>query len=83
LDLIHREQVAALSPERYGLVREEQGTQKYNVDGIIWTKRVGAASSGDEMWTLEEIERHLKRVYVGNIGHEVDLSSFSFLLGRI
>lgn len=71
LDLIHREEVAALSPERYGLVRDEEGTKEYNVDGIVWTKRVGEKSSSEEMWTLEEIEAHLKTVYVGNIGYEV------------
>ncbi|KAF8879401.1 dehydrogenase E1 and transketolase domain-containing protein 1 [Infundibulicybe gibba] len=35
LDLIQREEVAALDPARYGLTDENQ---KYNVDGIIWTK---------------------------------------------
>ncbi|KAF8196096.1 dehydrogenase E1 and transketolase domain-containing protein 1 [Pholiota molesta] len=38
LDLIHREEVAALSPERYGLTDDEQ---RYNVNGILWTKSVG------------------------------------------
>ncbi|KIM37025.1 hypothetical protein M413DRAFT_448750 [Hebeloma cylindrosporum] len=69
LDLIHREEVAALSPERYGLTNPEQ---RFNVDGILWTKRVGEAveGSGEEWWTLSEIRDHLRRVYVGNIAYE-------------
>ncbi|EKM75012.1 hypothetical protein AGABI1DRAFT_123391 [Agaricus bisporus var. burnettii JB137-S8] len=67
LDLIHRDDVAALYPARYGLV--ERG-KKYNVDGILWTKRVGEANEGSEMWTLDEIENHLRSVYVGRIGYE-------------
>lgn len=70
LDLIHREEVAALSSERYGLTNPEQ---RFNVDGILWTKRVGEAvgGSGEEWWTLGEIRDHLRRVYVGNIAYEV------------
>lgn len=70
LNLIHREEVAALSPERYGLTDPEQ---KFNVDGILWTKRVGEAveGGGEEWWTLGEIRDHLRRVYVGNIAYEV------------
>ncbi|KAF5357075.1 hypothetical protein D9756_006778 [Leucocoprinus leucothites] len=71
LDLIAREEVAALNPARYGLVDREK---KYDVDGILWTKRVGEERRGvereGEMWTLDQIERHLKSVYVGNIGYE-------------
>ncbi|CAA7261195.1 unnamed protein product [Cyclocybe aegerita] len=69
LDLIHREEVAALSPARYGLV--DDGT-KYNVNGIVWTKRVGerAEGEGDEWWTLKQIQEHLRKVYVGNIAYE-------------
>ena len=70
LDLIQREEVAALSPERYGLTNPEQ---RFNVNGILWTKRVGEAveGSGEEWWTLSEIRDHLRRVYVGNIAYEV------------
>ncbi|KAF9445181.1 2-oxoglutarate dehydrogenase, E1 component [Macrolepiota fuliginosa MF-IS2] len=66
LDLIHRDEVAALDPTRYGLT--ERG-KRYDVDGILWTKRVGDGE-GEELWTLEEIERHLRGVYVGKIGYE-------------
>jgi 2-oxoglutarate dehydrogenase complex dehydrogenase (E1) component-like enzyme len=70
LDLIHREEVAALSPERYGLADPEQ---RYNVNGILWTKRVGEVEegSGEEWWTLSEIKDHLRKVYIGNIAYEV------------
>ncbi|TFK38288.1 Transketolase, pyrimidine binding domain-containing protein [Crucibulum laeve] len=68
LDLIQREEVAALDPARYGLVDKQQ---KYDVDGILWTKRVGEPSGPEgEWWTLEEIERHLRAVYVGRIAYE-------------
>lgn len=68
LDIIQREEVAALDPARYGL---DDTTKKYNVNGIIWTKPVGKANSSDEWWTLQEITRHLRSVYVGRIAHEV------------
>ena len=70
LDLINREEVAALLPERYGLTNPEQ---RFNVNGILWTKRVGEAveGTGEEWWTLSEIRDHLRRVYVGNIAYEV------------
>ncbi|KAF9479328.1 dehydrogenase E1 and transketolase domain-containing protein 1 [Pholiota conissans] len=67
LDLIHREEVAALFPERYGLTNDEQ---KYNVNGILWTKRVGDTEEGEEWWTLKQIREHLRSVYVGNIAYE-------------
>ncbi|KJA23080.1 hypothetical protein HYPSUDRAFT_40201 [Hypholoma sublateritium FD-334 SS-4] len=66
LDLIHREEVAALFPNRYGLVDNDQ---KYNVNGILWTKRVGE-DEGEEWWTLRQIREHLRKVYVGNIAYE-------------
>lgn len=70
LDLIHREEVAALNPHRYGLGLTHEGlNEKYNVDGIVWTKRVGE-SDGQELWTLEDIVKSLRGVYVGNIGYE-------------
>lgn len=67
LDLIHREEVAALSPARYGLVDDEK---KYNVNGILWTKRVGELGEEEEWWSLKEITEHLRKVYVGNIAYE-------------
>ncbi|PFH44882.1 hypothetical protein AMATHDRAFT_165196 [Amanita thiersii Skay4041] len=69
LDLIHREEVAALNPARYGLTDENA---KYNVDGILWTKPVGHTGSNEdgEWWTLKEITRHLRDVYVGRIAYE-------------
>jgi probable 2-oxoglutarate dehydrogenase E1 component DHKTD1 len=67
LDLIHREEVAALFPARYGLVDDEK---KYNVNGILWTKRVGELGEEEEWWSLKEITEHLRRVYVGNIAYE-------------
>ena len=70
LDLIHREEVAALDPARYGLTDENK---QYNVDGIIWAKPVEASRSGGEgeWWTLKDITRHLREVSVGRIAYEV------------
>ncbi|KAH9478201.1 putative 2-oxoglutarate dehydrogenase E1 component DHKTD1, mitochondrial [Psilocybe cubensis] len=67
LDLIHREEVAALFPERYGLNDDDK---VYDVNGIIWTKRVGEAGEGEELWNLKQIREHLRKVYVGNIAYE-------------
>jgi probable 2-oxoglutarate dehydrogenase E1 component DHKTD1 len=80
LDLLQRDEVAALDPARYGL---NDITRKYNVDGIIWTKLVGSVPerSGEESggiadessgtwWTLGDITRHLRSVYVGRIAYE-------------
>ena len=69
MDLIHREEVAALLPERYGLTDENH---RYNVNGILWTKRVGESNEA-EWWTLKQIKEHLRKVYVGNIAYEVSL----------
>ncbi|KAF8066054.1 Transketolase, pyrimidine binding domain-containing protein [Lyophyllum atratum] len=44
--------------------------EEYNVNGIIWTKPVGQSHSSEEWWTLGEITRHLRSVYVGRIAHE-------------
>ncbi|KIK54180.1 hypothetical protein GYMLUDRAFT_48977 [Collybiopsis luxurians FD-317 M1] len=68
LDLIPRDsEVAALNPARYGL----QGG-KYNVNGILWTNPKVEAQRNDteEWWTLDEITRHLRQVYVGRIAYE-------------
>ncbi|EIM89258.1 dehydrogenase E1 and transketolase domain-containing protein 1 [Stereum hirsutum FP-91666 SS1] len=76
LDLLQREEVAALDPTRYGLV---DPAAKYNINGIIWDKPVGTSSSAttnsvtdseEDFWTLEEIVRHLRGIYVGRIAYE-------------
>jgi 2-oxoglutarate dehydrogenase complex dehydrogenase (E1) component-like enzyme len=75
LDLIDREsEVAALDPSRYGL---NDGQKKYNVNGIIWTNPRVESQRDDteEWWTLDQITRHLKSVYVGRIAYEVCLNS--------
>jgi probable 2-oxoglutarate dehydrogenase E1 component DHKTD1 len=68
LDLMQREEVPALSPSRYGL---SNPGKTYNVDGILWTHPVGSpGSEGLEQWTMEEITRHLRAVYVGRVAYE-------------
>jgi probable 2-oxoglutarate dehydrogenase E1 component DHKTD1 len=67
LDLLQREDVDALDPERYGLV---DSSKKYDVNGIIWTKRVGEAPDDPEHWTLRDITDHMRSVYVGRIAYE-------------
>lgn len=67
LDLLQREEVAALDPTRYGLV---DGSQRYNVNGILWTKPVGVSPDEPVEWTLADITSHLRSVYVGRIAYE-------------
>lgn len=81
LDLLRREEVAALDPTRYGLVDE---TKEYNINGILWTKplssepqyldsrtiQLASESNSDEWWTLGDITRHLRSVYTGSIAYE-------------
>ncbi|KAJ3786016.1 Transketolase, pyrimidine binding domain-containing protein [Lentinula aff. detonsa] len=70
LDLIPRDsEVAALNPSRYGL---NEGNKRYNVNGIIWTNSEVEAQRNDteEWWTLDDITRHLREVYVGKIAYE-------------
>ncbi|OSX61116.1 hypothetical protein POSPLADRAFT_1074828 [Postia placenta MAD-698-R-SB12] len=67
LDLLQREEVAALNPRRYGLLDDEQ---KYDVNGIVWTSPVGAGSGTKDEWTLGEITQHLRSIYVGRIAYE-------------
>ncbi|KAI0266214.1 dehydrogenase E1 and transketolase domain-containing protein 1 [Gloeopeniophorella convolvens] len=67
LDLLQREDVDALDPKRYGLV---DGAKTYDVNGILWTKRVGEAPEDAEPWTLRDITGHLRAVYVGRIAYE-------------
>ncbi|KAI0628692.1 thiamine diphosphate-binding protein [Trametes polyzona] len=66
LDLLQREEVAALNPSRYGL---DDPNQPYDINGIIWTHPVGE-DAGPELWPLERITRHLRDVYVGRIAYE-------------
>ena len=67
LDLLQRDDVDALDPKRYGLVDD---SRTYDVDGILWTKRVGEALDEPEHWTLRDITNHLRSVYVGRIAYE-------------
>lgn len=73
LDILQRVEVAALDPSRYGLT---DPSASYTIDGIIWTTPVGSSESipssvsESESWTLEEITRHLRRVYVRGIAYE-------------
>ncbi|KAI9062004.1 dehydrogenase E1 and transketolase domain-containing protein 1 [Trametes sanguinea] len=66
LDLLQREEVAALNPARYGL---NDPARAYDINGIIWTRSVGE-DSGPEHWPLERITSHLREVYVGRIAYE-------------
>lgn len=67
LDLLQREEVAALDPTRYDLTNRKQ---MFAVDGIVWTKPAGQNLSSSEDWSLEHIVSHLRSVYVGNIAYE-------------
>ena len=67
LDLLQREDVDALDPTRYGLVDD---SRTYDVNGILWTKRVGEAPDEPEHWTLRDITNHLRSAYVGRIAYE-------------
>ncbi|KZT24824.1 dehydrogenase E1 and transketolase domain-containing protein 1 [Neolentinus lepideus HHB14362 ss-1] len=67
LDLMQREEVAALDPTRYGLVDEDK---EYNVNGIVWTAPVAEQSDKEELWQLRDIVQYLRTVYVGRIAYE-------------
>lgn len=58
LDLLQRTEVAALDPARYGLARG----MRYPLDGIVWTDAEEA--------TLEDVEAHMRAVYVGRVAFE-------------
>ncbi|EJD52834.1 dehydrogenase E1 and transketolase domain-containing protein 1 [Auricularia subglabra TFB-10046 SS5] len=69
LDILQREEVAALDPLRYGLSRDT----KYCIDGIVWNRgrdALSAEEAGSQEWTLAQIEDHLRRTYVGRIAYE-------------
>jgi probable 2-oxoglutarate dehydrogenase E1 component DHKTD1 len=65
LDLLQREDVDALDPRRYGL---SDTSRTYDVNGILWAKRVGEAPEEPELWTLRDITDHLRSVYLGRNG---------------
>lgn len=70
LDLMHREEVAALDPSRYGL---NDPSKVYNVNGILWNKSVldgDKNASEDASMTLAEIVSSLRSIYVGRISFE-------------
>ena len=67
MDLLQREDVDALDPRRYGLT---DAWRTYDVNGILWTKRVGEAPEERELWTLRNITNHLRSVYLGRIAYE-------------
>ncbi|KAF8158979.1 dehydrogenase E1 and transketolase domain-containing protein 1 [Mycena galopus ATCC 62051] len=69
LDLIQREEVAALDPRRYHLLDDNK---KYNVNGIVWTGPVNASEreDEDEWWTLGQVTEHLRNIYTGPIAYE-------------
>lgn len=80
LDLMHREEVAALDPARYGLA---DGSKSYNVNGILWNKSVlqgdapvtpssssQSEEAADDYLTLDEIVSRLRSTYVGRISFE-------------
>ncbi|KZV93424.1 2-oxoglutarate dehydrogenase, E1 component [Exidia glandulosa HHB12029] len=69
LNILQREEVAALNPERYGLSRDT----KYCIDGIVWNHgrdALSADAAGSQEWTLAEIETHMRGTYVGRIAYE-------------
>ena len=66
LDILQREEVAALDPGRYGLT---DLSATFDVNGILWTSPVGQDSGPTEL-TLSEITRRLRRIYVDRIAYE-------------
>lgn len=67
LDLLQREEVAALDPTRYGL---RDLKQEFLIDGIVWTNPDGPNLPTDETWSVEHVISHLRSVYVGKIAYE-------------
>ncbi|OBZ65547.1 putative 2-oxoglutarate dehydrogenase E1 component DHKTD1, mitochondrial [Grifola frondosa] len=63
LDLLQRKEVAALDPARYGLA---DPTQKYDINGIVWTHPVGSHANVRE----DTSTRPLRAIYVGRIAYE-------------
>lgn len=71
LDLLQRDEVNALDPARYGLDDLEKS---YSVHGILWNQQMpkGQDASGQPQpaWTLREIVKFLRDVYVGRVSYE-------------
>jgi probable 2-oxoglutarate dehydrogenase E1 component DHKTD1 len=73
LDILQREEVAAVNPTRYGLVDEDK---MYDINGIVWTQPLGPGPDyglGDmnnSWWTLGDITRHLRSIYMGRVAYE-------------
>lgn len=70
LDILQRDEIAALNPSRYGLDDTER---TFPIDGIIWNKPAADSrkhSSGSEAWSMRQITEHLRSVYVGRIAYE-------------
>ncbi|GJJ14902.1 hypothetical protein Clacol_009172 [Clathrus columnatus] len=70
LDLLQREEVAALDPGRYGL---HDMQRQYNIDGIIWhqpPEESRQGSSQPTLWPLRRIIDHLRTVYVSRVAYE-------------
>jgi 2-oxoglutarate dehydrogenase complex dehydrogenase (E1) component-like enzyme len=75
LDLLQREVVHALDPKRYGLV---YSFETYDVNDIMWTKRVGETPDDLEYWILHDIMNHLRSVYVGRLAYAVRVHALAF-----
>ncbi|KAG8855334.1 hypothetical protein FRB96_007132 [Tulasnella sp. 330] len=70
LDMLERDDVAALDPARYGL---EDSEKMYIVDGILWNKQMPEGPRGSKQqgaWKLRDIVTFLREVYVGRIAYE-------------
>lgn len=70
LDLMQREEVAALDPTRYGL---NDPSKYYDVNSILWNKSVldkDGSGPSEDMLTLREIVHRLRTIYVGRISFE-------------
>lgn len=74
LDILQREEVAAVDPTRYGLAMD--ANKKYDINGILWTQPLGPGPGyglgdlEDSFWTLGEITQHLRSIYMGRIAYE-------------
>ena len=64
---VEAEEVAALDPARYGF---NDKSQKFDVNGIVWTSPISVESDVKEEWTLDAISRHLRATYVDRIAYE-------------
>ena len=74
LDILQRVEVPAVDPTRYGLVDVDK---VYNIDGIVWNEPLGPGADfglNDEpknnWWTLGDVTRHLRSIYMGRIAYE-------------